>query len=81
MSKKPRPERSYSVPIDKVRAGTRLKADDAPIGALCFDAARQQFLRALREMLADRSLTEAARAAEVLTTFKAIAQMVELSDG
>lgn len=47
---------------------------------LSFDTARQQFLAALREMLADRSIPDSMKASEVLASISAMAQITGLAE-
>lgn len=45
-----------------------------------FDEARRQFLGALSEMLADRSIPEADKIAEAWATISSVSQLVVLAD-
>ena len=45
-----------------------------------FPLARQQFLAALREMLADRSMPERVRIEEAMAVVSAVSQMVVLTE-
>lgn len=58
----------------------RPNADPSDIGLLCFDEARQRFLAALREMLADRSITDTTKASEAWASISAIAQLTGLTE-